>query len=308
MVRDTRLNSDNFIMPFFVTEGKNIKMPLKNFPGVFHLSIDKILLEVAEIRQLGIPAVLLFGICEKKDNLGSAAWNKNGIVQKAIWEIKKRFPGIIVISDVCLCGYKTDGHCGIFSGQKLDIKTTLKYLSKIALSHAEAGCDFIAPSAMMDGQVKAIREALDKNGFNDTGIFAYSAKFSSNFYGPFRESLGSIPKSGDRKSYQLDYANAKSALTEIERDISEGADIVMVKPAIAYLDIINQAKQKFSIPLAAYNVSGEYSMVKLASSKGLINEKEAVIEILTSIKRAGADLIITYYAKDAAKWLSEKTL
>ena len=307
MVGNTLLSANNFIMPFFVTEGKNIKMPLKNFPGVFHLSIDKILLEIAEIKRLGIPAVLLFGICKKKVPRGSEAWNKNGSVQKAIREIKKQFPEIIVISDVCLCGYKTDGHCGIFRKQKLALKTTLKYLSKIALSHAEAGCDFVAPSAMMAGQVKAIRDALDKNGFNDAGIFAYSAKFASNFYGPFRESLDSSPKFGDRKSYQLDYANAKSALTEIERDISEGADVVMVKPALAYLDIINQAKQKFSIPLAAYNVSGEYSMVKLASSKGLINEKEAVIEILTSIKRAGADLIITYYAKDAAKWLSRKT-
>lgn len=316
MLRDTRLNADNFIMPFFAVEGRNIKLPIKNFPGVYRLSVDKILKEVAEIQHLGIPAVLLFGICEKKDTVGSKAWDKNGILQRAVREIKKRFPGIAVISDVCLCGYKTDGHCGIIRKQSIDIETTLNYLSKIALSHAEAGCDFVAPSAMMGGQVKAIRDALDKDGFKGTGIFAYSAKFSSNFYGPFREALDSSPrpaargqaKFGDRKSYQIDYSNAKSALTKIEQDISEGADIVMVKPALAYLDIIKSARAKFGVPIAAYNVSGEYSMVKFASSQKIINERDTVLEILTAIKRAGADLIITYHAKDAAKWLNVREL
>ena len=309
-----QLTVDNFIMPFFVVEGKNIKSPIKNFPGVFHLSIDKMLKDIEEIKKLGIPAVLLFGVTNKKDDIGSYAWDKNGVVQNAVKKIKQKYSDIVVITDVCLCGYKSDGHCGIMriKNKKLkiknygiDIETTLKYLSKIALSHAEAGCDFVAPSAMMDGQVKSIRNILNKNGFDNVGIFAYSAKFASNFYGPFREALESSPKFGDRKSYQLDYANTSVALRKIKQDIDDGADIVMVKPALCYLDIIKAAKQKFNVPIAAYNVSGEYSMVKLAAKEGIISEKESVLEILTAIKRAGADLIITYHAKEVAKWLKK---
>lgn len=305
MVKEIRLNVENLIIPFFVRDGKKIKEPIKYFPGVFHLSIDNLLEDVKEINQLKISAVLLFGICDKKDTDGSYAWDKNGIIPKAIREIKKDFPEILVITDVCLCGYRIDGHCGVLKNNKINLDLTLKYLSKTALSHAEAGADFVAPSAMMDGQVKAIRMILDKNGFNDVGIIAYSAKFASNFYGPFREALKSSPKFGDRKSYQLDYANSQLALKKIEQDIAEGADIVMVKPALAYLDIIKMVKQNFNLPLAAYNVSGEYSMIKLAAAKGVISEKETVLEILTAIKRAGADLIITYYAKEVAKWLKK---
>lgn len=305
MIRETHLIVDNLIMPFFVVEGKNIKEPIKNFPGVFHFSIDKMLLEVEEIKKLGIPAVLLFGVTDKKDGIGSHAWDKNGVVQNAVKKIKQKYSEVVIITDVCLCGYKSDGHCGIFRNKTLDIRSTLKYLSKIALSHAEAGCNFVAPSAMMDGQVKSIRNMLNKNGFDNVGIFAYSAKFASNFYGPFREALDSNPKFGDRKSYQLDYENTSNALRKIKQDIDDGADIVMVKPALCYLDIIKEAKQKFGVPIAAYNVSGEYSMIKFSASKGIISEKESVLEILTAIKRAGATLIITYHAKDAAKWLKK---
>ncbi|MBI5573335.1 MAG: porphobilinogen synthase [Elusimicrobia bacterium] len=310
-----QLSVDNLIMPFFVVEGKNIKSPIKNFPGVFHLSIDKMLKDIDEIKKLGIPAVLLFGVTNKKDDVGSYAWDKNGVVQNAVKKIKQKHSDVVVITDVCLCGYKSDGHCGIMriKNEKLkmknygiDIETTLKYLSKIALSHAGAGCDFVAPSAMMDGQVKSIRNILNKNGFDNVGIFAYSAKFASNFYGPFREALESYPKFGDRKSYQLDYANTSDALRKIKQDIDDGADIVMVKPALCYLDIIKEAKQKFNVPIAAYNVSGEYSMIKFSASKGIISEKESVLEILTAIKRAGADLIITYHAKEVAKWLKQE--
>ncbi|MDO8735412.1 MAG: porphobilinogen synthase [Elusimicrobiota bacterium] len=305
MIRETQLNVDNLIMPFFVVEGKNIRKPIKNFPGVFHLSIDKMLEDVDEIKKLGIPAVLLFGVTNKKDGIGSYSWDKNGVVQNAVKKIKQKYPEVVVITDVCLCGYKSDGHCGIFRNKTLDIRSTLKYLSKIALSHAQAGSDFVSPSAMMDGQVKSIRNILNKNGFSDVGILAYSAKFVSNFYGPFREALSNTPKFGDRKSYQLDYADINAAVRKIKRDIDDGADIVMVKPALCYLDIIKEAKQKFNVPIAAYNVSGEYSMVKLAAQKNILNEKEAVLEILTAIKRAGADLIITYHAKEVAKWLKK---
>ena len=300
-----QLTVDNLIMPFFVVEGKNIKSPIKNFPGVFHLSIDKMLKDIEEIKKLGIPAVLLFGVTNKKDGIGSYAWDKNGVVQNAVKKIKQKYSDIVVITDVCLCGYKSDGHCGIFKEGKIDLSSTLKYLSKIALSHAEAGCDFVAPSAMMDGQVKSIRNILNKNGFDNVGIFAYSSKFASNFYGPFREALDSSPKFGNRKSYQLDYANTSVALRKIKQDIDDGADIVMVKPALCYLDIIKEAKQKFNVPIAAYNVSGEYSMIKFSASRGIISEKESVLEILTAIKRAGADLIITYHAKDVARWLKK---
>lgn len=297
------LRVENLVMPFFVRLGRGVKAPIRNFPGVFHLSTDKLLKEVEGINSLGIGAVLLFGVCEKKDIIGSESWNDKGVVQQAIAEIKKNFPDVVVISDVCLCGYKYDGHCGIFKNGRLDVSTTLKYLAKIAVSHASSGTDFVAPSAMMPGQVEAIRRALDLNGFRETGIFAYSAKFASDFYGPFREALDSTPKFGDRSAYQLDYARAETAIKKIEQDIAAGADVVMVKPALAYLDVVKTAKEKFSVPLAAYNVSGEYSMVKLAASKGFADERKTVLEVLSAIKRAGADFIITYHARDTAKWL-----
>jgi len=294
-VNKTLFSVDNLVMPLFVTEGINIKKPIKNFPGIFHLSINNILKEIDEIGKFGVSAILVFGVTCKK----------NGIVQKTIKEIKRRFPQISIIADICLCGYKSDGHCGIFNGNVIDTDLTLKYLSKIALSYAESGADFVAPSAMMDGQVKAIRKILNKNSFKHVRIFDYSAKFASNFYGPFRESLDSSPKFGDRRLYQLDYTNINDALRRMKKSIEEGADIVMVKPALAYLDIIKMAKQKFNVPIAAYNVSGEYSMVKFGSEKHIFDEKNVVFEILTAIKRAGADLIITYHAKDVAKWLKK---
>lgn len=296
LVAETRISAEDLVMPYFVIEGKMGCVPIKSMPGINRLSIDNLIKDIKELKYLGIKAVLLFGIPRKKDEEGSEAYRKGGIVQKAIKAIKKDIEDIIVITDVCLCGYTSHGHCGIVKTQNyiVDNDETLKILAKIALSHAEAGADLVAPSAMMDGQVRAIRESLDKNGFKDAGILAYSAKYASNFYGPFREALDSSPQFGDRKSYQMDYRNSDEALREIEQDIEDGADIVMVKPALAYLDIIYRAKERFNIPLAAYNVSGEYAMVK---------DKNLVLEILTSIKRAGADLIITYHAKEVARWL-----
>jgi len=309
---ETRILSGDLIMPYFVIEGINKKNPIESMPGVYHLSIDNLIEDAEEAKGLGIKAILLFGVSPKKDLSGSEAYGKSGIVQKAIKAIKRNIKDIVVISDVCLCGYTSHGHCGIVKAQSLKHKAqnyiidndeTLKILAKAALSHAEAGVDFVAPSAMMDGQVKAIREALDKNGFSKAGIFAYSAKYASNFYGPFREALDSQPQFGDRKTYQMDYRNSDEALREIKQDIEEGADIVMVKPALAYLDIIRRAKQNFSIPVAAYNVSGEYALVKFGAKKGLFNEKEITLEILTAIKRAGADLIVSYHAREVARWL-----
>lgn len=309
-ISQTQLHSKDIILPYFVVEGKRVKEPIKSMPGVYHLSIDNLLEDIPEA--LGIQSILLFGIPKIKDEIGSLSYKKNGVVQRAIKAVKKKFKDLIVITDVCLCGYTSHGHCGIIKNQKhksksknfkIDNDRTLKILAKIALSHAEAGADFIAPSAMMDGQVRVIRETLDKSGFKDVGILAYSVKYASSFYGPFREALDSRPQFGDRKSYQMDYRNTDEALREIKQDIDEGADIVMIKPALAYLDIINRAKQKFNIPIAAYNVSGEYSLIKEGAQKGLVNEKEIILEILTSIKRAGADLIITYHAREVAQWL-----
>lgn len=301
----TSLSAGAFIMPYFVISGRNKKETINSMPGIYRLSIDNLVKDIKEARDLGIKAVLIFGVPEKKDNYGTSSYNKDGIVQKAVEVIKKNIKDIIVITDVCLCGYTLHGHCGIIKdkGDIVDNDKTLKILAKIALSHAEAGADFVAPSAMMDGQVKAIRGALDKNGFESTGILAYSAKYASNFYGPFREALDSTPEFGDRKTYQMDYRNSDAALREIEEDIKEGADIVMVKPALAYLDIIYRAKEKFNIPLAAYNVSGEYSLIKKLSGGDKAKEKDLAIEVLTSIKRSGADIIITYYAKETARWL-----
>lgn len=303
---ETKILVKDLIMPYFVIGGVNKRESIKSMPGIYRLSIDNLITDIKEAQDLGIRAILLFGIPKKKDLKGSQAYSKKGIVQKVIRAIKKKIKDIVVITDVCLCAYTSRRHCGIVKGKVVDNNETIKVLAKIALSQAEAGADFVAPSAMMDGQVRAIRVALDKNGFNDVGILAYSAKYASNFYGPFREVLDSYPKFGDRKTYQMDFRNSDEALREIEADIKEGADIVMVKPALAYLDIIRRAKEKFNLPLAAYNVSGEYSLVKLGAKQNVINEKEIVLEILTAIKRAGADLIITYHAKEAAVWLKGK--
>lgn len=298
--QETDLRPKDLIMPYFVTEGKNVKEPVPSMKGVYRLSADNLVKDMEGLNGLGIKAILLFGICGEKDNIGSPAYSNNGVVQKALEKIKKNIKDIVIITDVCLCGYTSHGHCGILSrqGDIVDNDKTLKVLAKIALSHAEAGSDFVAPSAMMDGQVRAIRESLDKNNFKNVGILAYSAKYASSFYGPFRDAVDSMPQFGSRKSYQMDFRNSDEALGEIAHDIEEGADIVMIKPALAYLDIIRRVKERFNAPIAAYNVSGEYSLVK-----GRPEEKNLILEILTGIKRAGANFIITYHAKEAAKWL-----
>lgn len=304
----------SLVMPYFVVEGKRRKNPVASMPGVFQLSVDILVKEVARARGLGIPAVILFGIPARKDLLGSGAYDNDGIVQKAVRELKKKVKGILVITDVCLCEYTSHGHCGIVkkfpeaSQSKhaftdfIDLKPTLDLLTRTALSHTEAGADMVAPSAMMHGQVKAIRSILDRNGFKHIPIMGYSAKFASVFYGPFRDAAESAPRFGDRSSYQLNPSGVDRALAEVASDIKEGADIVMVKPALAYLDVIRAVKAKFRVPLAAYNVSGEYAMVKAASRAGWVDEKKIVSEILTGIKRAGADIVITYHARDVARW------
>lgn len=300
-VSETRLDPKQIILPYFVVEGKAVKVPIKSMPGIYHLSVDKLIEDISLLQ--GIKSVLIFGIPGTKDARGSEAFRKNGIVQKAVRAIKKKFKDLVVITDVCLCAYTSHGHCGIVRAKRIDNDATIKILAKIALSHAEAGADFVAPSAMMDGQVKAIRQNLDRNGFEGVGVIAYSAKYASGFYGPFRDALDSAPGFGDRKSYQLDFRNSEQALREIKQDIDEGADIVMVKPALAYLDIIYKAKEKFNIPIAAYNVSGEYSMIKKTASVDKAVEKALALEVLTSIKRAGADLIISYFGREIAEWL-----
>jgi porphobilinogen synthase len=298
---------DNLVYPLFVCEGENKKEPIKSMADCFHFSPDTIAAEAAEVAALGIPAVLLFGLPDKKDETGSHAWAEAGVVQRSIKEIKKAVPDLLVITDVCLCAYTSNGHCGIVRDNKIDNDATCELLAKVALSHAYAGADIIAPSDMMDGRVKYIREALEENSFHDVAIMSYSAKFASAFYGPFRDALDSAPAFGDRKTYQMDSANARQALVEIALDIEEGADIVMVKPALPYLDIIYRARQRFDCPIAAYNVSGEYAMLNSAAEAGLMDKEQAMMEMLTSIKRAGADIIITYFAKDVAKLLLKKT-
>lgn len=300
-ISETELHPKNIILPYFVIEGEKVREPIRSMPGVYHLSIDNLIKDIGETG--GIKAILLFGIPGTKDKTGSQAYMRDGIVQKAIKSIKKEYRDLIVITDVCLCGYTSHGHCGIVKGERVDNDASIKILANIALSHAEAGADFVAPSAMMDGQVRAIRETLDKKGLKDAGVLGYSAKYASNFYGPFREALDSTPQFGDRKTYQMDYRNSDEALREIKQDIDEGADIVMIKPALAYLDIIHRAKQKFNIPIAAYNVSGEYSMIKKLANGDKIKERDLALEVLTSIKRAGADLIISYFGKEIGKWL-----
>ena len=307
MVRETCLKVDDLICPLFVIPGKNKKVEVSSMPGIYQYSVDNLLRELEEIQSLSIPAILLFGVPEKKDKLGSEACAPRGIVQRAITAIKKSFPDLIVITDSCLCAYTTHGHCGVIKNGVVDNDRTLEILQKVAVAQAKAGADMVAPSDMMDGRVGAIRMALDNSGFSHIPIMSYAAKYASQFYGPFREAADSAPRFGDRKSYQMDPANADEALREIGLDIEEGADIIMVKPALAYLDVIYRAKQKFDYPLAAYNVSGEYAMVKAAAMRGMIDEKSMMMEILQSIKRAGADLIITYFAKEAARILGKTT-
>jgi porphobilinogen synthase len=304
MVRETSLSVDNLIYPLFVTFGKDVKDEIGAMPGMARFSIDMLSKEVKEIKNLGIPAVILFGIPEEKDDVGSEAYNPNGIVQRAVKEIKSAAPDLIVITDVCIDEYTTHGHCGVVRGNEVLNDPTLELLSKMALTHARAGADMVAPSDMMDGRVGAIRKILDEKGFSDIPIMSYSAKYASAFYGPFREACDSSPKFGDRKSYQMDAGNSDEALREVALDIEEGADIIMVKPAMAYLDIVRRVRDEFNIPVAAYNVSGEYSMVKAAAEKGWIDEEKIMMEILTNIKRAGADMILTYFAKEAAKILN----
>lgn len=303
LVRETRLSPDNFIYPLFVVHGKGIKKEIPSMPGNYQQSIDNIVKDAKESYSLGIPAVILFGIPEHKDELASEAYAKKGIIQQAIKAIKDKVPELIVITDVCLCEYTSHGHCGVIKKGKILNDPTLQLLAKEAVSHAKAGADIVAPSDMMDGRVSAIRSALDKEGFIDTPIMSYAAKYASSFYGPFRDAAESTPKFGDRRTYQMDPANAREAIREVELDIEEGADIVMVKPALSYLDIIYRVKNEFNLPVAAYNVSGEFSIIKAGAKLGWIDEKRMMIEVLTSIKRAGADLILTYFAKDAAKIL-----
>jgi porphobilinogen synthase len=303
LVRENHVDVGDLIYPIFVVEGKGIKREIKSMPGVFHFSVDKLAGEIKDLTRLRVPAVLLFGVVNKKDEVGSGAYHPKGVIQQAIRSIKKTSPDMLVITDVCLCEYTSHGHCGVICDGTVDNDKTLPLLAKMALSHVRAGADIVAPSDMMDGRVKAIREELDANGFEATPILAYSAKYASAFYGPFREAAGSAPQFGDRKSYQMDPSNAREAIREIEQDIKEGADIVMVKPALSYLDVIRLARERFDYPLAAYNVSGEYAMVKAAAKMGWVDEKRVIFEILGSIKRAGADIIITYHAKQVAEWL-----
>jgi porphobilinogen synthase len=305
LVRETAVSVDDLIYPMFIVEGKDVKNEIPSMPGVFQFSIDMFLIELEEIQKLGIQGVLLFGVPHCKDETGSQAYDDNGIVQRALKAARRSFPDLLLIADVCLCEYTSHGHCGLIKEGKILNDATLELLSRSAVSYAKAGADIIAPSDMMDGRVKAIRGALDDNGFENVIIMAYSAKYSSAFYGPFREAAHSAPSFGDRKTYQMDYGNLKEALREVESDIEEGADIVMVKPALAYLDIINEVSKNFNIPVAAYNVSGEYSMIKAAAANGWIDEKNAVLEAVTAIKRAGAKIIITYFAKQLAIWLKE---
>ncbi len=304
MVKETCIRVDDLIFPIFVKHGKGKREPISSMVGQYQLSVDELVKEAQKVWSLGIPAIILFGLPRVKDNLGSEAYARDGIIQKAIAAVKERVPELVVLTDVCLCQYTEHGHCGIVENGHIANDATLDILSRIAISHAEAGTDFVAPSDMMDGRVRAIRETLENNGFKDTGIMAYAVKYASSFYGPFREAADSRPQFGDRKTYQMDPANAREAIKEALLDIEEGADIIMVKPALPYLDIIHQVRAHTHLPLAAYNVSGEYAMVKAAAQSGWIDGEEVMMEMLLSIKRAGADLILTYFAKDAAKILN----
>ena len=303
--RETRLSTSDFIYPMFVTHGRDVRDEIEPMPGCYQLSLDHLPAEVTEVAELGIPAVLLFGIPQAKDPWAHEAYNEQGIIQEAIRVIKQAVPRLLVITDVCLCEYTDHGHCGVVEDGRVDNDKTLELLARTALSHVLAGADVVAPSAMMDGQVQSIRTTLDQSGFKDVPIIGYAAKYSSAFYGPFRVAAESSPQFGDRRGYQMDPGNWRMAMREIESDIQEGADIVMVKPALAFLDVIARAKERFNHPIAAYNVSGEYSMVKAAAGKGWLDEKQAILEILTAIKRAGADIILSYHAKEVARMLKE---
>ncbi|ADL12088.1 porphobilinogen synthase [Acetohalobium arabaticum] len=306
LVRETGLSIEDLIYPLFVVNGENIKEEIPSMPGNYHWSLDLVVEEIDRLVELGIKAVILFGVPESKDERGSTAWAEDGIVQRACRRIKEEYSDLLVITDVCLCQYTDHGHCGVLEDGRVKNDPTLELLTKVAVSHVEAGADMVAPSDMMDGRVGAIRQALDDSGFNNTPIMAYSAKYASSFYGPFRDAAHSAPDEGDRCSYQMDPGNSREAVKEAALDIEEGADIVMVKPALSYLDIIQKIKEEFNYPVAAYNVSGEFSLVKAAAEKGWVNEQEVVLEMMLSMKRAGADLILTYFAKDIACWLKEK--
>ncbi|MCF8069546.1 MAG: porphobilinogen synthase [Desulfobacterales bacterium] len=305
MIRETKLSVDDFILPLFAIGGKNVKNPIKSMPGHFQLSLDNLVKTAKEAFDADIPAIMLFGVPDKKDALASSAYAKNGIVQKAIKAVKDKLPDLAVITDVCLCQYTDHGHCGFVEGNYVDNDTSLELIAKTALSHANAGADMVAPSDMMDGRVAEIRGTLDEDGFSDIPIMAYSAKYCSAYYGPFRQAADSAPQHGDRKSYQMDPANSLEAIREATMDIEEGADILMVKPALPYLDIISKIRDESDLPLAAYNVSGEYAMVKAAEKMGWIDGQKVMMETLTSIKRAGADIILTYHALEAAKVLND---
>jgi porphobilinogen synthase len=304
LVRETRLDPAQFILPLFVCPGEGVRREIGAMPGNYQMSIDQLVAECAEVQLLGIGGVILFGLPESKDDMATGAYDENGIVQRAIRAIRKETPKLLVVTDVCNCEYTSHGHCGYVKDGDVDNDTTLQWLAKSALSHARAGADMVAPSDMMDGRVWAIRQALDANGFDKTPILAYAAKFASVFYGPFREAAESAPQFGDRRSYQMDPANGREAMREIELDIEEGADIIMVKPAMPYLDLISQARQRFDVPIAAYQVSGEYSMIVAAARNGWLDHDRAMMESLTSIARAGAGVILTYFAKPAARLLA----
>lgn len=308
MVRETSIAVNDLIYPMFIVEGQGVRKEIPSMPGIYHLSIDSFLRELEEVQSHGIPGVLLFGVPNIKDEAGSGAYDSNGLIQRALRAAKQNFSQLLLIADVCLCEYTSHGHCGLIQDGRILNDGSVELIARSAVSYAEAGADIIAPSDMMDGRVGAIRRELDRKGLNDIAIMAYSAKYASSFYGPFREAAHSQPAFGDRKTYQMDYGNRKEALREIELDIEEGADLVMVKPALAYLDIIREAGNRFDVPIAAYNVSGEYSMIKAAAQNGWIDERGAVMESATAIKRAGAKIIITYFAKQIAEWLKEERI
>jgi len=303
LIRETRLSPDCFIYPLFVRDGRGVRLEVASMPGVFQLSVDEAVKEAAAARAEGVPAVLLFGLPARKDETGSLAADPDAPVQSAVRAIKREVPGLVIMTDVCLCEYTSHGHCGVLEGEEIVNDATVTLLVQAALSHAVAGADFVAPSDMMDGRIGAIRRALDERGFTQTGIVSYAAKYCSGFYGPFRDAADSTPQFGDRRSHQMDPANVEEALREVEIDIAEGADIVMVKPAVPYLDVVHRVKTRFGQPTAAYHVSGEYSMLKAAAARGWLDEPRVMMETLTSIRRAGADMIVTYYAREAARLL-----
>ena len=303
MVRETKLSPDDLIYPLFVTHGLDVKMEIPSMPGVYHFSVDALCREAEEVASLGIPAVLLFGLPAQKDELGSEAYAPDGIVQRAVRALKECAGDLVVITDVCMCEYTSHGHCGIVREGRVDNDETLEYIARVALSHAEAGADIVAPSDMMDGRVAAIREALDENGFVETAILSYAAKYASAFYDPFRDAADSAPQFGDRRGYQMDPANRREAMKEIVIDVEEGADMIMVKPALPYLDVVRAVRERFDAPVAAYNVSGEYAMIKAAAAQGYLDERQAALESLTAIVRAGASLVVSYWTEDLARWL-----